>query len=135
MTTPTRSKPEETVVLSPSFRLPMALGVIAIALYWVSLWMAIPVGIFAIFLGIQAIILNFHFTPVAFELYRGQQQLRCFPYDQWLNWEIFFEPIPILFYFRETQSIHFLPIVFNGKQLKSALTQRCPKTDLPAAQQ
>lgn len=135
MATPESTEPESTVVLSPSFRLPLGLGAIAIALSWVSLWAAIPVGLFGIFLGIQAAILKLHFTDLAFELYRGQTQLRRFPYDQWINWEIFFEPIPILFYFKETQSIHFLPIVFNPRQLKSALSERCPKTDLPAAQQ
>ena len=113
----------------------MALGVIAIALYWISLWAAIPVGLFAIFLGIQAAWLRLHFTRVAFELYRGKTQLRSFPYDQWINWEIFFGAVPILFYFKEIQSIHFLPILFNPGQLKSVLMERCPKTDLPAAQQ
>lgn len=135
MTPAAISNPAETIVLSPSFRLPIGLGTIAIALYWVNLWAALIVGVFAIFLSIQAVILSFHFTSTAFELYRGKKQLRCFPYAQWINWQIFVEPVPILFYFKETQSIHFLPIVFNAKQLKSALTQHCPKTDLPAAQQ
>lgn len=129
------SSPEKTdsIILAPSFNLPVGLGIIAIALYWVSLWAALPVGLFAVFLAIQAVILRIHFTPVALELYRGEKQLRYFPYDQWTSWEIFFGPVPILFYFREIRSIHFLPIIFSPSQLKDALVKYCPKSD-PAAQ-
>ncbi len=125
---------EATAILSPSFGLPIGLGAIAIALYWVSLWAALPVGLFAIFLAVQAATLRLHFTAVALELYRGEKQLRYFPYDQWVHWEIFFGPIPILFYFKEIRSIHFLPILFNPTQLKAALAQRCPKRDAAAQQ-
>ena len=111
----------------------MGLGGIAIALYFVSLWAALPVGVFAIFLAIQAATLRIHFSAVALELYRGEKQLRYFPYEQWMHWEIFFGPVPILFYFKEIRSIHFLPILFNPGQLKLALEQYCPKAD-PAAQ-
>lgn len=124
---------DEVVILSPSFAIPIGLGAIAVPLYWVSLWAAVPVGLFAVFLAIQAATLRLHFSSVALELYRGEKQLRYFPYDQWTHWEIFFGPVPILFYFREIRSIHFLPILFNSGQLKSALATYCPKSD-PAAQ-
>ena len=129
----TASDKTDAMILSPSFRLPLGLGAIAIALYWVSLWFAIPIGLLALFLAIQAATLRIHFSPVSLELYRGEKQLRYFPYDQWSHWEIFFGPVPILFYFKEIRSIHFLPILFNPGQLKTALEQYCPKGD-PAAQ-
>jgi hypothetical protein len=41
----------ETVVLKPSYRLPIALAIAALPLGWLSLWAGIPVGLFALFLG------------------------------------------------------------------------------------
>ena len=133
--TSTEKTADSTIVLAPSYKLPLALVAIGLGLYWVSLWAAIPVALFGMFLGIQATILRLHFTNEAFELYRGQEQLRCFPYAEWLNWEIYFGLVPILFYFREVKSIHFLPIVFNASQLKGALEMHSPKTDSAAPQQ
>ena len=133
--TSTEKTSPTTTILVPSYILPLALVAIGVGLYWVSLWAAIPVGLFGIFLAIQATILRMHFTDTAFELYRGKEQIRSFPYKDWLNWEIYFGPVPILFYFKEIKSIHFLPIVFNAGQLKAALVQHCPKTDNAAPQQ
>ncbi|MEM9136258.1 MAG: DUF3119 family protein [Cyanobacteria bacterium P01_F01_bin.42] len=121
---------DETMILAPSFALPLGFGAIALPLYyWAGPWAALLPGILAVFLAIQAATLRIHFTKVALELYRGDKQLRYFPYDQWMHWEIFFGPVPILFYFKEIRSIHFLPILFNPEQLKTALVQRCPKAD------
>ncbi|HBB34665.1 MAG TPA: DUF3119 domain-containing protein, partial [Cyanobacteria bacterium UBA9273] len=43
------------------------------------------------------------------------------------NWRIFWPQLPILFYFKEIKSIHFLPILFDPKQLNTCLEQRCPR--------
>ena len=128
----TTTETSSPTILSPSYWLPLGLVVLGVGLYWVSLWAAIPVGLFGIFLGIQATILRIHFTNSAFELYRGTTQIRQFPYEEWQNWEIYFGPVPILFYFKEIRSIHFLPIVFNSGQLKDALERHCPKTNFAA---
>lgn len=133
--TSTNTNSSTTTILAPSYALPIGLVALGGALALVSLWAAIPVGLFGVFLGIQATILRMHFTDVALELYRGKQQLRNFPYEEWQNWEIYFGPVPILFYFKEIRSIHFLPIVFNARQLKDALEQHCPKTNNAAPQQ
>jgi hypothetical protein len=37
--------------------------------------------------------------------------------------------VPILFYFKEINSIHFLPILFDRKMLQTCLEQRCPRLD------
>ncbi len=120
----------ETVVLKPSYRLPIGLAIAALSLGWLSLWAGISVGLFALFLGIQAATLRLQFTPLALEIYRGQTQIRAFPYADWYHWEIYWPALPILFYFREVNSIHFLPILFNPSMLTECLTRNCPrKTD------
>jgi hypothetical protein len=83
------------------------------------------VGLFGVFLGIQALTLRLRFTETALDIYRGEKQIRQFPYAAWEHWEIFWAPVPILFYFREVKSIHFLPIIFSPSQLRSALETHC----------
>ena len=117
----------ETVVLKPSYRLPIALAIAALPLGWLSLWAGIPVGLFALFLGIQSATLRLHFTTSALEIYRGETQVRVFPYADWYHWEIYWPAVPILFYFREVNSIHFLPILFDPGTLTECLTRNCPR--------
>ncbi|MEL6164336.1 MAG: DUF3119 family protein, partial [Cyanobacteria bacterium J06628_3] len=52
-----------------------------------------------------------------------------FPYSEWQNWRIFWNVIPLLFYFKEIKSIHFLPILFDPKTLKACLEERCPRVE------
>jgi hypothetical protein len=54
--------------------------------------------------------------------------LRRFRYAEWQNWRIFWPYFPVLFYFREVNSIHFLPILFSPTMLKSCVEERCPRT-------
>lgn len=117
----------ETVVLKPSYWLPIGLAIAALLLGCLSLWTGIPVGLFALFLGIQAATLRLQFTPSALEIYRGQTQIRAFPYADWYHWEIYWPAVPILFYFREVNSIHFLPILFDPGMLTECLTRNCPR--------
>lgn len=117
----------ETVVLKPSYWLPVGLAIAALPLGWLSLWAGIPVGLFALFLAIQSATLRLHFTPSALEIYRGQTQIRTFPYADWYHWEIYWPAVPILFYFREVNSIHFLPILFDPEMLTESLTKHCPR--------
>ena len=77
----------------------------------------------------QAVTLRLQFTATDLDLVRGDDLLRRFPYSEWQNWRIFWNAIPILFYFKETKSIHFLPILFDPKTLKTCLEERCPRID------
>jgi hypothetical protein len=122
----------ETVELSPSFAIPIALGLAAIPLFLLSPWVSGAIALFAIFLLIQAATLRLCFTATALDIYRGESLLRNFPYADWQNWQIFWFNVPILFYFKEVKSIHFLPILFDAKMLRTCLEQRCP-TDRPTA--
>jgi hypothetical protein len=116
--------------LSPSYRIPGALIGIAIPLALVQIWLGALVGLFGIFLLVQAFTLTLRFTPDALAIYRGDSLIRHFPYAEWEHWEIFWSPMPILFYFREVNSIHFLPIIFSPTQLRSCLESHCPSSSV-----
>jgi hypothetical protein len=61
---------------------------------------------------------------------RGGQEIRRFPYDAWLAWQVFFPPLPALFYFREQNSPHLLPMLFEATALRQQLERH---VRLPAA--
>lgn len=112
--------------LAPSYRIPLALVGLAVLLAVANPWLGGGVGLFGVFLGVQALTLRLRFTETALDIYRGEKQIRQFPYAEWERWDIFWSPVPILFYFREVNSIHFLPIIFSPSQLRTALETHCP---------
>ena len=123
--TSTSPPTEKTVQLAPSYRLSLALVVLAAPCWLIQPWLSAAIAIFSLFLFVQTIILRFEFTETAFDLYRGDRLIRRFPYQDWRNWRIFWSPIPILFYFKEVKSIHFMPIVFNADMLRLCLEKHC----------
>lgn len=128
MTSTTKAAtPTQTVELAPSYALPLALIAIAIPLALLKIWMGLAIAVFGLFLMFQAITLRLQFTDTALDIYRSENQIRRFPYQDWSDWRIFWTPVPILFYFKEVKSIHFLPIIFDPKTLQTCLEQRCPK--------
>lgn len=112
------------VTLAPSYNLPIALVLIAIPLLLVSPWVSLAIALFGIFLLFQAVTLRLVFTSTNLDIYRGEKLLRRFPYSDWQNWQIFWTPVPVLFYFKEVKSIHFLPVLFDPKALQDCLQQR-----------
>jgi hypothetical protein len=109
------------VTLDPDYRLCTAIFLLSIPFSLVSIWITGVMSLFAIFLATQTATLRLTFTDAALEIYRGHQRIRLFPYQDWLHWEIYQPAVPVLLYFREVKSIHFLPILFNPKQLQQAL--------------
>ncbi|WP_245911812.1 DUF3119 family protein [Brunnivagina elsteri] len=116
-----------TVELKPSYNIPLVLVFTGIPLLLVNAWIGGLVTIFALFLMFQSVIISLKFTATDLDVYRGDKLIRSFPYQEWENWRIFWNPVPILFYFKEIKSIHFLPIIFDPKILQICLEQRCPK--------
>ena len=116
----------ETIELSPSYALPIALVLIAVPLFWLQVWVSGAIALFGLFLLVQAATLRLRFTETALDIFRGETLIRRFPFQEWQNWRIFWSPVPILFYFKEVNSIHFLPVLFNPKQLEACLRQRVP---------
>ncbi len=115
-----------TVQLTPSYKLPLVLVIAAIPVLLVQAWMGGAIALFGLFLMFQAATLRLQLTESALDIYRGETLIRRFPYTEWQNWRIFWPALPILFYFKEVKSIHFLPILFDPKTLKTCLEQRCP---------
>lgn len=122
--TPTALTSPDTIELSPSYSLPIALVALAVPLLLVKIWVGLAVSLFGVFLLIQAATLRLRFTPTDLDIYRGETLIRRFPYQEWQNWQIFWPPLPILFYFKEINSIHFLPILFDPKTLKETLENK-----------
>ena len=130
MTTSFTSNSTSTVELKPSYNIPIVLIIGSIPLLVIGQLLAGGIiGLFGLFLMYQAVTLRLQFTATDLDLVRGDDLLRRFPYSEWQNWRIFWNAIPILFYFKETKSIHFLPILFDPKTLKTCLEERCPRVD------
>jgi hypothetical protein len=115
-----------TVELAPSYGLPLALVLLAIPLVLVQPWLSLAIALFGLFLLFQALTLRLRFTTTDLDIYRGETLIRRFPYQDWQNWRIFWQPVPILFYFKEINSIHFLPILFDPRELRNCLETRLP---------
>ena len=120
---PTTAEPIE---LSPSYAIPLVLIITALPILLVQRWVGGAIALFGIFLLVQAATIRLTFTNTDLDIYRSEKLIRKFPYADWQNWRIFWSVVPILFYFKEIKSIHFLPILFNPKQLKTCLEKYCP---------
>ena len=131
MTTPA------SVTLSADARLPLLVVALGVALLPLPLspWPTVVVVLFGVFLLIQTASLKLEFEERALIVWQNGRELRRFPYDQWLTWRLFAPWLPGLFYFRETQSIHFLPILFSPKELREQLELRVGALEVPSAQQ
>jgi len=131
MTTSTETTENATIELAPSFTIPLVLIIGSIPLVLLQKWIGLAIAIFGGFLLFQSLTLRLHFTATALAIYRGKTLIRNFPYQDWLNWEIYSPTFPVLFYFREVKSIHFLPILFDSQTLQSTLEQKFPKPPQP----
>jgi hypothetical protein len=120
------SKTANATTLEPSYRIPMGLFLIALPVMALQLWVGTAIALFSVFLLAQAYMLRLVFTETDLDIYRGESRIRRFPYKAWNTWEIFWPPIPILFYFREVNSIHFLPILFKPDSLRQQLQTHVP---------
>ncbi len=113
--------------LSPNFAIPLTLTAAGIALTFVLVWVGLPLSLFGIFLLYQTVSLRLVFTATDLDIYRGETIIRRFPYAEWQNWRIFWPKFPVLFYFREIGSIHFLPVLFDARSLQACLERYCPR--------
>lgn len=143
MTSTTSTSQQETITLSPDYRLPAAILTIGLGLIFLGnsmilgsqllslivLILGIIISLFSFFLTLQTAIIRLSFTEEALAVYRSQKLIRNFPYSDWSNWEIFWKPVPILFYFREVNSIHFIPVLFDVKTLRKCLEERITIND------
>jgi hypothetical protein len=125
VTSPTSANGFTDIELSPSYNIALVIIAATIPLVWLQVWLALVVGLFGLFLLVQTALIRLRFTATALEVYRLGKEIRSFPYAEWEEWQIFWQPVPILFYFREVNSIHFLPMLFDARQLNGCLEQHC----------
>jgi hypothetical protein len=129
--------PTSDVVLAPRFWVPLGVLLLAGAALGLrplgsgALWPALAIallGLFllGLFLLVQALLLRLRFTPDALLVARRDTVIRSFPYRAWIAWRIWWPALPVLFYFREEQSIHLLPMLFDATALREQLEQRLP---------
>jgi hypothetical protein len=116
-----------SVSLAPSFAVPLAvslLGALCLPLQpsWGGFrWLALALVLFGGFLLLQARLLRLEFNDEALLVWRGEQEIRCFPYATWLAWRLFWPGLPVLLYFREERSLHLLPVLFDPAALQEQL--------------
>ncbi len=130
MTNVTPSAPATPTVteLEPSYAIPAVLVIAAIPLLLVQPWLSAVVGLFGLFLAFQTATIRLQFTDTALDVTRSDRLIRRFPYREWQNWRVFWPGVPILFYFKEVKSIHFLPILFDATALRACLERHCPRS-------
>ena len=117
----------ESMSLAPSFTLPLGislLGLLCLPLQpsWGGFrWLALALVLFGGFLLLQARLLRLEFNEAALLVWRGETEIRRFPYATWLSWRVFWPGLPVLLYFREERSIHLLPVLFDPAVLREQL--------------
>ena len=112
------------VELQPRFWVPLGvvgLGLACGLLSWIA---AAVVVLFGLFLMLQTALLRLRFEAEALVVTRSGNEIRRFPYSDWMGWRVFWPAVPVLFYFREVKSIHFLPMLFEATALNEQLTKR-----------
>jgi len=92
-----------------------------------ALWAGLVVSVFGLFLLLQSALLRLTFGADALLVSRQGTLLRRFPYEAWLGWKLFWPALPVLFYFRERNSIHLLPVLFDASSLRQQLETRLPQ--------
>lgn len=127
MTSSIAPKFTSTVELKPSYTIPLVLVITAVPLMFFQPVLGAVLALFGLFLLFQTVTLRLQFTATDLDIRRGETLIRRFPYSEWQNWRIFWYPVPILFYFKEINSIHFLPILFDANTLRTCLEERCPR--------
>ena len=112
----------QSTTLSPDFRLASVITLLSLPLLFISPWLTLPIALLGLFLLYQTTSIRLTFTPTALAVSRGDSDpFKTFPYAEWQSWTIFWSPVPILFYFKEVNSIHFLPMLFSPTELRANL--------------
>ena len=124
-TNPTNSSStSDAVQLAPRPWVGLGVTLLGAPLLLVAWPAALVVSLFGLFLLLQTALLRLRFEAEALVVLRGSTEIRRFPYSEWISWRLFWPAVPVIFYFRETNSIHLLPILFDARTLEQQLTQR-----------
>lgn len=119
------STSSNATTLRPDYRLSLVILFIGLGVMFIQTWIGLVIALLGLFLVVQTTIIRLTFTDTELQVCRGTTILRQFPYADWQSWTVFWSAVPILFYFREVKSIHFLPMLFNPVELYEQLNQHC----------
>ena len=131
-TTKKLSNFEESVILEPSYRLPLIITFSSLIFLLTPFkpWPSILIGIFGLFLLLQSFTLRLKFTEKDLIVMQLGKELRRFPFQNWIAWRILTPQLPILLYFREEASPHLLPILFKSKELEKQLKMKVDSLEI-----
>jgi hypothetical protein len=115
--------PNDGVILAPRPWVPLGVVALGLACLVLNPWAALVVSLFGLVLLLQSQLLRLQFSCTELLVWRGTSVLRRFPYSEWLGWKLFWQPMPVLFYFREQRSIHLLPVLFDATTLREQLNR------------
>lgn len=117
---------KESVILSPSYRLPIFIILLGLLFLITPIhpWPTILISSFGFFLLLQSFTLKLKFTKDDLIVMQLDNELRRFPFKNWIAWRIILPKLPGFLYFREEASPHLLPILFEVNSLKEQLRLR-----------
>jgi len=126
---------KDGIILSPSFRLPLIIIFIGL-LFLISPihpWPTIIISSFGSFLLLQSFTLKLKFTKDDLVVMQLGNELRRFPFKNWIAWRIILPQLPGFLYFREEASPHLLPILFEVNSLREQLRLRVKDLEIKKA--
>jgi len=120
------SPDKNSVILSPSYRLPIFIILLGLLFLITPFhpWPTIVISSFGFFLLLQSFTLKLKFTNEDLIVMQLGNELRRFPFKNWIAWRIILPELPGFLYFREEASPHLLPILFDINSLKEQLRLR-----------
>jgi len=123
---PPKPQKNQSITLTPMHRLPILITSFGLLFFIppISIWPAILICGFGLFLLLQSFTLKLKFTQEEMIVLQLNNELRRFPYKNWIAWKIILPQLPGLLYFREEASPHLLPILFDPKSLEEQLNLR-----------
>jgi len=123
---------EESVTITPSFKLPIILIILSFSLLFLRIG-SLPTIIsasFSFFLLLQTFTLRIKISQDDFIVLQLGKEIRRFPFKNWLTWKLFLPNLPGIFYFREKSSPHLLPILFNAEELRNQLKDKVGELEI-----
>ena len=126
---------QNSVILSPSFRLPLFIIIIGLLFLLTPIhpWPTIIICSFGFFLLLQSFTLKLKFTKEDLIVMQLGKELRRFPFKNWIAWKIILPQLPGFLYFREEASPHLLPILFEVNSLKEQLRLKVKDLEIEKA--
>ena len=114
----------DTIELAPRPWVALTITLLGLPLWPLGWPFTAVVSVFGLFLLLQTALLRLRFEADDLVVLRTNSEIRRFPYAEWSNWVVFWPRVPALFYFREINSIHFLPVLFDATELQQQLKKR-----------